>query len=267
VRALDETPTSDDVEKPAPFGELNSDSQFDFSREAINTTAVDIELDSELVDSVNIESTSDLEAIHEPVGYAETLESLEAVEMVEQGPTLNSIPSVFFETSVDGHEPLYSEADFTFNTELSGEIASFEDLDIISQEPEFEGPSDVDVDKPEGREGSQARAYVVEIGDIIQFEKPTIIDDPTIGFSQTDLSVETESIDTESIDTEISVKAEFDSTEIDSVTVQSSVLVQEYSDDIEVVTSGLPPIAAKPKGVFKRFIGRAVSWIKRFVGF
>jgi hypothetical protein len=278
------------VEKPAWSGELGSDSQFDFSREVIDTTAVDIELDSKLEDSMNTESTTDLEtqkyegmeSIQEPEDSAETLESSETVGILEAEPTLNSIPSVFFEDSANGFEALYSEADFTFNTEISAEIVDLDDSEVSSHEPGFEGFSDAgltenisfaedlsssvstenDVDESESREGSQAQAYVVEIGEIVEFEEPTIIDDPTIGFSQTDLSVDIGSVDIES-----SITLETDSTEIDSVLDQNSVLVREYADDIEPVDSVSSPAAVKPKGVFKRLIGRAVSWIKRFVGF
>jgi hypothetical protein len=293
-----ERPTLDGIERPAWSGELDSDSQFDFSREAIDTTAVDIELDSGSVDSMNTDPRTDvetqrfegMESIQEPEESVGMLGSLDSVEVIEAEPTLNSIPSVFFEASASELEPLFSDADFTFNTEISAEISDLDDLEESSHEPEFEGFSGAD--KPEDQKGSQA--YVVEIGEISEFEEPTVIDDiplgfsqiapsveiesvdvessvveeptviddPTIGFSQTDLSVEIESVEVES-----SFTPDRDSTEIDLVSDQSSVLVREYSGNFEPVESVLSPAIEKPKGLFKRLIGRAVSWIKRFVGF
>ena len=119
----------------------------------------------------------------------------------------------------------------------------------------------VDVDDNfKDQEESPAPANVAEIDEIS--EEPVIINDPTIGFSQTDLSVDVDLADDAS-----SATLNSEGTEIDSIPDQGSVLVYEQPDDFEPADSVPSSVPQKPKGVFKRLIGRAVSWLKRFVGF
>lgn len=251
------------------------DKQMELIREAVDTNAVDIELDCELGDSTNVDNTTadtesslktDHEALQEPIsseseGATDAFESIDILEPIDAEPVLNTIPSVFFESSENDLDPLYREADVALHTEISAEIIECDDSNSVPYPPEGK---DIDgLDKPYGQHKSRESQAVVDIAKASEREEPSDLDDPTIGFSQGSFPVDSMELDSDINNTK-SIVVGPDS---DSESNQYSPSVPGANDNSEYEDTVVSSRTDKAKGLFKKLIKKAVSWIKRFVGF
>jgi len=211
--------------------------------DSIDTSFVDIDL---TVDNEEILSGSDLE----DVDGAKNDDGNSAIDSnsAADESSLNSIAPGFFSAgSTDELDPLYGEADLTFKTGVSADIeeSAFSDEELV----------DSDAGLADSKEPVSEDSELPTVGELLDIGE---IEELSSADSDSNLSV------TEDDLTQDSLSSALVREDHKTGTVHSTPQAPDNASSVEVHNAtGL----AKVRMTVRRWTGRAISWLKRFVGF